>query len=226
MSDSSIRYDQLTQRALRSVVRWALQRALEEGGLPGEHHFFITFRTGFPGVVLPERLRRRYPDEMTIVIKRHYWDLDVLEDRFHVGLSFDQEPTPIAVPFASITQFVDPSVSFGLRFDVQVPLKTVDSRSEAGLFRGNPGSAGGTTPVPEAARVLQIEPQESQATEGVSEFPVPEAGHAENAKEADADTTSTPAAATDAPKPTSPSDDEGQVVSLDAFRRKHPTPPT
>jgi hypothetical protein len=118
MSDA-IPYEHLTQSAMRLVVRWALERAI--GGMPGQHHFFIAFRTRHPGVELPEALVRRYPDEMQVVLRQDYADLEVDEDAFSVRLSFDQVWERITVPLAAVTQFVDPSVEFGLRFDARMP---------------------------------------------------------------------------------------------------------
>lgn len=111
-----IRYDLLTQNALRGVVREVLQRVSREG-VPGEHHFYVSFRTTDPEVRLSQRLRERYPAEMTIVLQHQFWDLDVDDHGFEVGLSFGNVPEKLVVPFASITGFFDPSVQFGLKFD-------------------------------------------------------------------------------------------------------------
>jgi hypothetical protein len=112
-----IGYEHLMQDALRSVVRAALQEAASPRGLPGKHHFYITFRTHAPGVIIPEHLRARYPDEMTIVLEHQFWDLEVYADRFRVILKFSGQPQPITIPFAAITRFFDPSVKFGLQFE-------------------------------------------------------------------------------------------------------------
>jgi hypothetical protein len=116
-----IGYDQLMQDAMRHVVRAALQRATNARGLPGRHHFYITFRTHAPGVILPEHLTTRYPEEMTIVLEHQFWDLDVQNDRFRVILKFAGQPHPIVVPYAALTRFYDPSVRFGLQFDQSEP---------------------------------------------------------------------------------------------------------
>jgi uncharacterized protein len=115
--DSLIPYDEIVQEALRAVVGRVL-RSVERAGLPGDHHFFITFKTGAPGVVVPAQLRERFPDEMTIVLQNKYWDLVVHDDSFTVGLSFNQIPASLSIPFAAITAFVDPAVDFGLQFQV------------------------------------------------------------------------------------------------------------
>jgi hypothetical protein len=115
-AEDFMRYDLLTQKALRGVVRDVLSRVAREG-TPGEHHFYISFRTTDPDVRLSTRLRERYPAEMTIVLQHQFWDLEVTEDRFEVGLSFGNVPERLVVPFASIVGFFDPSVQFGLKFD-------------------------------------------------------------------------------------------------------------
>jgi len=117
VADDMIGYDALMQDALRGVVRAALQEAANPRGLPGKHHFYITFRTHAPGVVIPEQLRARYPDEMTIVLEHQFWDLEVYADRFRVILKFSGQPHPITIPLSAITRFFDPSVKFGLQFE-------------------------------------------------------------------------------------------------------------
>jgi hypothetical protein len=119
VADDMIGYDHLMQDALRSVVRAALQEAANPRGLPGKHHFYITFRTHAPGVIIPEHLRTRYPDEMTIVLEHQFWDLEVYADRFRVILKFSGQPHPITIPLSAITRFFDPSVKFGLQFEHQ-----------------------------------------------------------------------------------------------------------
>lgn len=109
------------QEALRAVVGRVLGQVESAGGvLPGTHHFYITFKTGAPGVDIPQRLRERFPDEMTIVLQNKFWDLKVEEDRFTVGLSFNQIPSTLLIPFSAITAFVDPAVDFGLQFQAVV----------------------------------------------------------------------------------------------------------
>ena len=115
--DSLIPYDEIVQEALRAVVGRVLGSVQDAGGmLPGGHHFYITFKTGAPGVDIPKSLRERFPDEMTIVLQNKFWDLVVGEQGFSVGLSFNQIPSKLVVPFAAITAFVDPAVDFGLQF--------------------------------------------------------------------------------------------------------------
>lgn len=115
--DSLIPYDEIVQEALRAVVGRVLGEVEASGGhLPGLHHFYITFKTGAPGVSIPDRLRERFPDEMTIVLQNKFWELAVEENAFSVGLSFNQIPSKLYVPFSAITAFVDPAVDFGLQF--------------------------------------------------------------------------------------------------------------
>lgn len=119
--DSLIPYDEIVQEALRAVVGRVLG-GIEQGGgeLPGSHHFYITFKTGAPGVSIPKHLSERFPDEMTIVLQNKFWDLKVTDSGFTVGLSFNQLPAKLDIPFAAITAFVDPAVDFGLQFQATV----------------------------------------------------------------------------------------------------------
>ena len=118
MSKDLIRYDLLVQDALKGVVRKVLADAGREG-LAGDHHFYVSFRTDFPGVRLSPRLREKYPDEMTVILQHQFWDLIVSEQGFEVGLSFSNVPEKLYVPFDAITGFFDPSVKFGLKFEPQ-----------------------------------------------------------------------------------------------------------
>lgn len=114
--DSLIPYDEIVQEALRAVVGRVLGEIEQTGELPGEHHFYITFKTDAPGVDIPNALRARFPDEMTIVLQHKFWDLSVGENGFSVGLSFNGVGSILTIPFAAITAFVDPAVDFGLQF--------------------------------------------------------------------------------------------------------------
>lgn len=119
--DSLIPYDEIVQEALRTVVGRVLKQ-LETGGsmLPGNHHFYITFHTKAEGVSIPTHLQERFPDEMTIVLQNKFWDLVVTDAGFSVGLSFNQIPSKLVIPFSAISAFVDPAVDFGLQFHVDV----------------------------------------------------------------------------------------------------------
>jgi len=115
VADSQIPYDEIVQDALRSVVRRVLDTVAREG-LPGAHHFYIAFRTKHPGVIIPKHLAERYPDEMTVVIQHRYWDLGVDDEGFQIGLTFNQVPAKLHIPWGAITGFVDPAVDFALQF--------------------------------------------------------------------------------------------------------------
>ncbi len=117
--ESLIPYDEIVQEALRAVVGRVLREVERSGGLPGEHHFYITFKTRMPGVAIPKHLTERFPDEMTIVLQHRFWDLKVEQDRFSVGLSFGGVPATLGVPFAAVTDFVDPAVDFSLKFQAE-----------------------------------------------------------------------------------------------------------
>ena len=116
LPDSLIPYDEIVQEALRAVVGRVLGTVAATQALPGAHHFYITFKTHAPGVDIPQRLIERFPDEMTIVLQHRFWDLKVEEDSFSVGLSFGGVPSTLHVPFAAVTDFVDPCVDFSLKF--------------------------------------------------------------------------------------------------------------
>ena len=117
--DSLIPYDEIVQEALRAVVGRVLGQIAVTGGLPGEHHFYITFKTGAPGVEIPTHLSQRFPDEMTIVLQNKFWDLKVNDEGFEVKLSFNQIPAHLVLPFSAVTGFVDPAVNFALQFQAQ-----------------------------------------------------------------------------------------------------------
>ena len=128
--DSLIPYDEIVQEALRAVVGRVIGE-VEKDGLPGEHHFYITFKTRAPGVEIPDHLIAKFPDEMTIVIQNRYWDLKVNGDRFEVGLSFNQISSMLHIPFAAITSFVDPAVDFALQFHVEEVEDDMDGHEPA-----------------------------------------------------------------------------------------------
>jgi len=129
MATDHIRYDVLARDALRGVLRRVLTDAAEHG-LPGDHHFFITFVSTAEGVKLSSRLLAQYPEEMTVILQHQFWDLVVTEDRFEVGLSFGGVPERLVVPFHAIKSFFDPSVQFGLQFE---PAEAADETSKTKL---------------------------------------------------------------------------------------------
>lgn len=118
MGQDHIRYDILAQDALRGVIRKVLTEVAATGRLPGDHHFFITFLTGAPGVRISQALKAKYAEQMTIVVQHQFWDLKVTESLFEVGLSFSDTPEKLVIPFNAIRGFYDPSVNFELEFDV------------------------------------------------------------------------------------------------------------
>jgi hypothetical protein len=152
MATDHIRYDVLARDALRGVLRRVLTDAAEHG-LPGEHHFFITFLSTADGVKLSPRLLAQYPEEMTIILQHQFWDLVVTEDRFEVGLSFGGIPERLVVPFAAIKSFLDPSVQFGLQFE---PSETAAE---------TPGAKLPAVPAPSALPVAAPEPSAESTDE-------------------------------------------------------------
>jgi len=156
--DSLIPYDEIVQEALRAVVGRVLG-AVERGGgvLPGNHHFYITFKTGAPGVAIPQHLRERFPDEMTIVLQNKFWDLAVDEHGFQVGLSFNQIPAKLQIPFAAITAFVDPAVDFGLQFQATVADMMPETHDEAENDASERGSERAVTESDDGSNVVTVD---------------------------------------------------------------------
>lgn len=204
MATDLIRYDLLVQDALRGVVRSVLADAAKNG-LQGDHHFFITFRTTDPGLRLSDRMRERYPEEMTIILQHQFWDLGVTDHAFEVGLSFSNKPERLLVPFAAITTFHDPSVQFGLKFD------------PADKDVTEPEGEAATPPEPgkdKARRSLQAVDSPPAATPVAS---LPAAARAKPLKP----TLAKIAPPSDDPEADRPEPGEPQkVVSIDAFRKK------
>ena len=129
--ESLIPYDEIVQDALRAVVGRVLREVEATGVLPGEHHFYITFRTRAAGVSIPKHLFERFPDEMTIVIQHRFWDLKVDDETFTVGLSFGGVPATLVVPFAAVTAFHDPAVEFSLTFQANAPEDLIEAHEQA-----------------------------------------------------------------------------------------------
>jgi uncharacterized protein len=144
MAEDLIRYDILAQEALRGVVRKVLSEVVKTG-LPGEHHFFISFVTHAPGVRISQRLLEQYDKEMTIVLQNQFWDLKVSETGFEVVLSFDGQRETLGIPFSAIKGFFDPSVQFGLQFDVErsgaVPAAVPSAAGDASPVEDKPAAA-------------------------------------------------------------------------------------
>ena len=192
-----IRYDILTQEALRGVVRTVLTDAAKNG-LPGEHHFYISYDTNAPGVRISPRLHAQYPKEMTVVLQHQFWDLTITDEQFEVGLSFNGIPERLVVPFASIKGFFDPSVQFGLEF--QVVAQGAEA-GEGGAASSPTGPKISDNPRPPARHDTPVPPQ-----------PLPTPANPDPAPPASS------AAETDG-EPDKPSSG-GEVVRLDRFRKK------
>ncbi len=144
--ESLIPYDEIVQDALRAVVGRVLGEVEHSGGLPGGHHFYITFKTKAPGVSIPKHLAERFPDEMTIVIQHRFWDLKVEAESFSVGLSFGGVPATLHVPFAAVTQFHDPAVEFALTFHADAAEVPPEEHEEA---ENDPSAATGEEKAPD-----------------------------------------------------------------------------
>ncbi|HEX2146566.1 MAG TPA: SspB family protein [Pseudorhizobium sp.] len=129
MGQDHIRYDILAQDALRGVIRKVLAEVAATGRLPGEHHFFITFLTGAPGVRISQHLKAKYPEQMTIVVQHQFWDLKVSDTQFEIGLSFSDTPERLVIPFNAIRGFYDPAVNFELEFEVPLAEEDEDHGS-------------------------------------------------------------------------------------------------
>jgi hypothetical protein len=202
MAVDHIRYDLLTQEALRGVVRTVLTDAAKNG-LPGDHHFFVTFDTCAEGVRLSQRMRAQYPKEMTIILQHQFWDLAVGEDSFEVGLSFGGVPERLSIPFAAVRGFFDPSVEFGLQFEqIAVAAAEADAKPDSLPAPKKSGGEPANSPV-------QVKPR--RTTPAVPAVPAP--ANPETA--ASGGQTEKPAE-----EPTDKSAGGGEVVRLDRFRKK------
>jgi uncharacterized protein len=154
--ESLIPYDEIVQEALRAVVGRVLGEIQASGSdLPGAHHFYITFKTHAPGVDIPAHLRERFPDEMTIVLQNKFWDLKVEESRFSVGLTFNQVPAKLDIPFAAITAFVDPAVDFGLQF--QAVVAELEHEPHENAENDSPQQDGESAPKGDGSNVVSVD---------------------------------------------------------------------
>jgi hypothetical protein len=195
MSTDLIRYDLLVQEALKGVVRRVLTDAARDG-LPGEHHFYVSFRTDHAGVRLSQRLRDKYPQDMTIVLQHQFDALTVTEQGFEVGLSFSGIPERLRIPFDALSGFFDPSVQFGLKFETSEPAEPEDEAE---------GESAGT-----GAQPIPLAPPKPQGKNSVPKLASRKGESAERDKAA--------------PKESEPAPEGGgtaEVVSLDSFRKKN-----
>jgi uncharacterized protein len=199
MASDLIRYDLLVQDALRAVMRKVLSDAAREG-LPGEHHFFVTFKTNAPGVRLSNRMREQYPQEMTIVLQHQFWDLTVGDQAFEVGLSFHGKSENLLIPFDAVTGFLDPSVEFGLKFEL------------AGEAAEPPAAQNETLPKSAAHPRALDKPEKPDKLDK----PKPRGSGSEPAEVGPASAKDEAAKPDKTPKPAGPA----KVVSIDTFRKK------
>ena len=218
MPQDLIRYDLMVQEALKGVVRKLLIDAASSG-LPGDHHFYISFRTPDPGVRISNRLREKYPEEMTIVLQHQFWDLGVTEHTFEVGLSFSGIPERLLVPFDSLTGFFDPSVQFGLKFEL-TGAEPADNDEETAPEPVAPTAL--PAPVRPARRKSDkpatVDAAAAKAPAGKALGALPKGTAAPDGKAAPADMPDDKAPAA---KPAeAPPAGSAEVVSLDAFRKK------
>lgn len=181
MAKDYMNYGGMVQDALRSVVRQALSRVATQG-LPGNHHLYLSFKTAAEGVDIPEYLRERYPDEMTIILQHQYWGLKVSETGFEVQLNFNKMPERLVIPFAAMTGFFDPSVQFGLQF-----------QPNQGEAAARPAITGAPARVPAEPTPLGVSPKPAEPAEAKGE---------------------------DKPAEPPPGEKRGEVLTLDAFRKK------
>jgi uncharacterized protein len=200
MPDDHIRYDLLAQQALRGVVRTVLADVAKKG-LPGEHHFKITFSTTAPGVRLSDRLRAQYPETMTIILQHQFWDLAVGERAFEVGLSFGSIPELLAVPFDAIVAFYDPAVQFGFQFEA-IDAAAAGERGEGA--KAAPAGEDNVTQKPAPAALPAGKTPAGETAAGKKPEAAPGPGKAPPAPTDDDDTP----------------DGGGEVVRLDRFRKK------
>ncbi|MDR6430609.1 SspB family protein [Brucella pseudogrignonensis] len=193
MVQDLIRYDILAQEALRGVIRKVLAEVAATG-LPGNHHFFITFLTGAPGVRISSRLKEKYPEQMTVVLQHQYWDMVVTDQLFEIGLSFGDVPEKLTIPFSAIRGFYDPSVNFELEFDVSVVQPTSDN-DEGGNVSSIELISSEDTPEKAKPKSKSRKPAAEKGETAAKDEPASEDDEAEAKPSAD-------------------------VVSLDSFRKK------
>ncbi|MCP1559767.1 UNVERIFIED_ORG: hypothetical protein M2438_003861 [Methylobacterium sp. SuP10 SLI 274] len=213
MAEDLIRYDLLVQDALRGVVRKVLTDAAREG-LSGEHHFYISFRTEAPGVRMSQRLREKYPQDMTIVLQHQFWDLGVTEHSFEVGLSFSGVPERLLIPFDALSGFFDPSVQFGLKFDLNEGAEGEQAEET------QPSAPAKTGPRGAGSEPAEIKPKSTglaTVQNGPKIVPaLPASGKAKTDNKPEDGSEAKPEAAEKTDR-----DGTAEVVSLDAFRKKN-----
>lgn len=224
MATDLIRYDVLVQQALRSVVRKVLADGARDG-LPGAHHFYVSFDTNAPGVKITNRLHMMYPEEMTIVLQHQFWDLSVSDTGFEVSLSFEKIPERLIVPFDAVTGFFDPSVKFGLKFEAVTAEAEESEAKPAGKGRKGKGKGETAEEPVQIGRRPKLQPKEIQGKNAAvkqmqgEELPGKEAAGDPPAAAAE----TSPGAEQGPPRDAGDTGKDGagaEVVSLDAFRKK------
>lgn len=225
-AEPTIDYEALAQDAMRGVVRTVLTQAAKSG-LPGDHHFYVSFDTTASGVVLSKRLKEKYPSEMTIVLQHRFWDLAVTDDGFEVKLTFDGIPERLVVPFSAIRVFFDPSVRYGMQFDdPKAGPEAGESLNQRFAGRAPERVAGERVTAPKKPRAPRKAKSEPAAAGSPQPKPAPAAQP--DAPPPTPFKPQEPAAATSQPVPATasgedkPRQDNGgaQIVRLDAFRKK------
>lgn len=189
----------MTQLALRGVVRDAIRRVIREDGLPGAHHFYITFLTRYPGVEIDDSLAGKYPEEITIVLEHQFWDLNAHADEFEVTLKFGGIPKYLKVPYHAVTRFHDPSVGFALQFDTPVEMDTEDTSTVAQI-----------TPKPSTKPALKTKNTTKPTAIGEAKTKPADSAVSKSGKDK-VDKT---------PADEGEKDSTEKVVSLDSFRKK------
>jgi uncharacterized protein len=217
MASDLIRYDLLVQEALRSVLRKVLADTARDG-LPGNHHFVIVFRTDAAGVRIPAKLREKYPQEMTVVLQHEFWDLAVTDQHFEVRLHFDRKPELLVIPFTAVTGFFDPSVEFGLKFEMANEAPAAASPAaiapQATALRPVPPEK--TKPRGSGSEPVEINPKLADQADVAKQALGKGLGKSEFGKSETLKSTKPELAKTDDAPPESPT----KVVSIDAFRKK------
>jgi hypothetical protein len=212
MSGPVIRYDLLVQDALLGVVRKVLTDAAREG-TPGDHHFYVTFKTQAPGVQLSTRMKAKYPEEITIVLQHQYWDLTVSDQQIEVSLSFNNIPEKLVIPFEAITGFEDPTAPFGLKFEPlsatpepkQIPEEIPAEISAESQNRPTPMTAKSKSPAAPSASAKQS-PKADKAEKPALDKTAAEKPAADKSASTQ--------------KPAMADQNDGKIVSIDAFRKK------
>ncbi len=203
MSQDLMNYDRMTQLALRSVVRDAIRRVIREDGLPGAHHFYISFLTRYPGVNVDDSLAEKYKEEITIVLEHQFWDLKAHDDSFEVTLKFGGVPKYLSVPYTAVTRFHDPSVGFAMQFDPPEEMSEEMSDTVADAPKNQP------------VTLAKLRPKSAPGPKAVKPAPKPDKKPANKPNKKPNNKSGKPA-----PKTNSKKDDANKVVSLDAFRKK------